>query len=74
MKAPCFTGEDLYFRLQNDGLTYGQVMFALKAFEQSGLVVNNHGIDVVKNAKKTVLEDTDILRELKGRKDSGRRN
>lgn len=73
-KAPCFTGEDLYFRLQNDGLTYGQVMFVLKAFEQSGLVVNSHGIDAVKNAKKTVLEDTDILRELKGRKNSGRRN
>ena len=49
-------------------------MFALKAFEQSGLVVNSHGIDAVKNAKKTVLEDTDILRELKGIKDSGTRN
>lgn len=68
--APCFSGEDLYFRLQGTGITYAQVMFALKAFEQAKLVEINNGIKAVKNAKKTVLEETDILRELKGRKDS----
>ncbi|WP_177917092.1 single-stranded-DNA-specific exonuclease RecJ [uncultured Eubacterium sp.] len=69
-KAPCFTGEDLYFRLQNYGLTYGQVMFALQAFVESGLVNADERIKATVSPNKVELEQTDILRELKGRMDS----
>ncbi len=58
--------DDLYFRLQ-DKLTYGQLMFSLKAFSQAGLIKIGKTIELVNSDKKVVLEDTPVLKSLKGR-------
>ena len=58
--------EDLYFRLQ-DNVTYGRLMFALKAFSQGGLINYKKGITLNTVKEKVNLEETPILKALKGR-------
>lgn len=58
--------ESLYFRLQND-ITYGKLMFALKAFSQGGLINYKKGITLNVVKEKVNLEETPILKALKGR-------
>lgn len=58
--------EDLYFRLQSD-ITYGKLMFALKAFSQGGLINYKKGITLNVVKEKVNLEETPILKALKGR-------
>lgn len=58
--------DDLYFRLQ-DLISYGQLMFALKAFNQAGLINIQEKITLNPPKNKVDLEQTDILRSLKGR-------
>ena len=58
--------EDLYFRLQ-DNVTYGKLMFALKAFSQGGLINYKKGITLNTVKEKVNLEETPILKALKGR-------
>lgn len=61
-----YTLDDLYFRLQ-DKMTYGQLMFAIKAFVQAGLVDMSNGINLNSVSGKVDLESTPILSTLKGR-------
>lgn len=56
--------DDLYFRLQ-DKATYGQLMFAIKAFTQAGLVDIYNGININSVSGKVDLEKTPILSKLK---------
>ena len=58
--------DDLYFRLQ-DKISYGKLMFALKAFNQAGLINIQKKITLNQPKGKVDLEKTDILRGLKGR-------
>ena len=61
-----YTYDDLYFRLQNR-ITYGQLMFALKAFEQAGLVKLNGKIELLTPQGKVNLEETKVLITLRER-------
>ncbi|MGN1421209.1 MAG: single-stranded-DNA-specific exonuclease RecJ [Eubacterium sp.] len=61
-----YTTEDLYFALEQR-VTYGQLCFALDAFEEAGLISRNNGITVNKVSGKTDLESTKVLKTLKGR-------
>lgn len=58
--------ENLYLRLQ-DNITYGKLMFALKAFSQGGLINYKRGITLNTVKEKVNLEETPILKALKGR-------
>lgn len=58
--------EDLYFRLQSN-VTYGKLMFALKAFSQGRLINYKKGITLNTVKEKVNLEETPILKALKGR-------
>ena len=58
--------ENLYLRLQ-DNMTYGKLMFALKAFSQGGLINYKKGITLNTVKEKVNLEETPILKALKGR-------
>lgn len=58
--------ENLYLRLQNN-MTYGKLMFALKAFSQGGLINYKKGITLNTVKEKVNLEETPILKALKGR-------
>lgn len=58
--------ENLYLRLQNN-MTYGKLMFALKAFSQGGLINYKKGITLNTVKEKVSLEETPILKALKGR-------
>lgn len=58
--------ENLYLRLQNN-MTYGKLMFALKAFSQGGLINYKKGITLNTVKEKVNLEETPILKVLKGR-------
>lgn len=58
--------ENLYLRLQ-DNITYGKLMFALKAFSQGGLINYKRGIILNTVKEKVNLEETPILKALKGR-------
>lgn len=64
-----YTASDLYFRLQNR-ITYGKLMFALKAFNQAGLINIQKKITLNQPKQKVDLESTDILKTLKGRIES----
>lgn len=59
-----YSSDDLYFRLQQK-VTYGQLQFALQAFEESGLITIKDTIflNTVKN--KVNLDETQALRTLK---------
>lgn len=61
-----FSRDDLYFRLQ-DKLTYGQLMHALKAFSQSGLINVEDKITLNRVNAKVDLEQTKIMAFLKER-------
>lgn len=58
--------EDLYFALEQS-VTYGQLCFALDAFEECGLVDCTNNIEMKKVSGKADLENTNILKTLKGR-------
>lgn len=58
--------DDLYFRLQND-VTYGQLLNAVKAFSQAGLIEYNGKISLNPNPGKVDLQSTTVLKTLKGR-------
>ncbi len=58
--------EELYFRLQGK-LTYGQLLFALAAFQQAGLVTLENGITLQQPSGKVDLEATKVLKTLKER-------
>lgn len=58
--------DDLYFRLQ-DKISYGALMFAIKAFVQSGLIDYNEKITLNHVNNKVNLQQTEILKSLKGR-------
>ena len=58
--------ENLYFRLQSN-VTYGKLMFVLKAFSQGGLINYKKGITLNTVKEKVNLEETPILKALKGR-------
>ena len=58
--------ENLYLRLQ-DNMTYGKLMLALKAFSQGGLINYKKGITLNTVKEKVNLEETPILKALKGR-------
>ena len=47
-------------------------MFAIKAFVQSGLIEYNDRITVNDINEKVNLEDTDVLKSLRGRLEIGR--
>lgn len=58
--------EAIYFRLQKD-ITYSQLKFALQAFEQAELINCNKEISLLPVSAKADLENTQILKSLKGR-------
>jgi len=60
-----YSFDDLYFSLK--GVTYGQLFFALDAFEQAGLIKRNGRISLCTVQGKADLENTNILKTLKGR-------
>lgn len=60
--------DSLYFSLS--GVTYGQMMFALKAFYESSLITYDNGsIKLKDTTNKVNLENTKIINHLKGRLD-----
>lgn len=61
-----YTTEDLYFALEQR-VTYGQLCFALDAFEEAGLISRNNAITINKVSGKTDLDSTNVLKTLKGR-------
>lgn len=58
--------DDLYFHLQKD-VTYGQLMFALEAFCEAGLIQRDSEIHINPINGKADLENTKVLKALKGR-------
>lgn len=61
-----YTAEDLYFALEQK-VTYGQLCYALDAFEEAGLISRNNCITINKVSGKTDLDSTNVLKILKGR-------
>lgn len=62
-----YTLEDLYFAIEQ-AVTYGQLCFAIKAFEEAGLViVSNTSIALTNYKGKADLEKTNVIKTLKGR-------
>lgn len=62
-----YSFDDLYFALRQQ-LTYGQLSFAIQAFEEAGLIANNeNGIVLNKIQGKAQLECTNVIKTLKGR-------
>lgn len=60
-----YSVEDLYFRLQND-ITYGQLMIALGAFSDAGLINISDKITLNPVSSKVNLEETNTIKALKG--------
>lgn len=58
--------DDLYFRLQS-GVTYGELMHAIKAFRQAGLITCGKTITLNTPDGKVNLENTKILTTLRER-------
>lgn len=58
--------DDLYFELQND-LTYAQLCYALDAFCEAGLITKTTRITLNQITGKANLEETNVLKALKGR-------
>lgn len=58
--------DDLYFSL-GQSITYGQLKFALEAFSQAGLITIGDEIKVNTVEGKTNLDNTEVLKSLKGR-------
>lgn len=62
--------DDLYFSLKN--VTYGQLKFAIKAFEESGLIsTENNKIKVLDVKSKVDLMNSPSMKSLKGRLNIG---
>ncbi|MBR2278943.1 MAG: single-stranded-DNA-specific exonuclease RecJ [Eubacterium sp.] len=61
-----YSVDDLYFRLQSE-VTYGQLLHALKAFSQAGLINYNGKYTINSNIGKVDLMSTPVLTTLKGR-------
>lgn len=61
-----FDLDELYFALQ-DRVTYAQMQFALQAFEEAGLIERKTGIRLLEVQVKADLENTAILKTVKGR-------
>ena len=61
-----YSKEDLYFALEQR-VTYGQLCFALDAFEECGLIDCTNNIELKKVSGKADLENTNTLKALKGR-------
>lgn len=61
-----YSFDNLYFELQSV-VTYGQLKYALIAFEQAGLISTDKGIIINNVNNKVNLEDTQILKSLRGR-------
>lgn len=61
-----YTLDDLYFRIQ-DKVTYGQLMIAIKAFSQAGLIDINERISLNLTNGRVNLEETKAISTLKGR-------
>ena len=61
-----YSFDNLYFELQSV-VTYAQLKYALVAFEQAGLVSMDKGIILNNVNNKVNLEDTQILKSLRGR-------
>ena len=61
-----YSVDDLYFRLQSE-VTYGQLLHALKAFSQAGLINYNGKYTINSNTGKVDLMSTPVLTTLKGR-------
>ncbi len=58
--------DDLYLKL--DGITYGQLFFAVSAFEDAGLLtINNQKITLYETQGKVDLMNTNTMKTLKGR-------
>lgn len=58
--------DDLYFKL--DGITFGQLYFALCAFEEAGLLeINDEKITLSQTQGKVDLMNTNTMKTLKGR-------
>ena len=57
--------DNLYFRLQ-DKVNYAQLMFSLKAFEESKLInISGNKITINQVSKKVNLDETDAIKALK---------
>ncbi len=65
-----YSVDELYCRLQNK-VSYGKLVFALKAFLQAGLLTINERITLLEPSRKVRLEDTEILTELRERLNIG---
>ncbi|MBE6720401.1 MAG: single-stranded-DNA-specific exonuclease RecJ [Ruminococcaceae bacterium] len=65
--------DDLYFRLQSKA-TYGQLVIAIKAFVQAGLIDYSGKITLKTNTGKVDLDSVPVLRTLKGKMLSEQRN
>ena len=61
-----YTVDDLYFELAPK-VTFGQLQYALAAFEEVGLISRKGSIKMIDVKTKTNLEDTNVLKVLKGR-------
>ncbi|MCR5207228.1 MAG: single-stranded-DNA-specific exonuclease RecJ [Eubacterium sp.] len=61
-----YTVDDLYFRLQKH-LTYGQLMLALGAFSEAGLIKKDKKISLLPVEGKVRLEDTKVLKSVRER-------
>lgn len=57
--------DELYFAL--NAVTYGQLKFALEAFEESGLIAYNNDITVCSVNAKVDLMNAPVMKTLKGR-------
>ena len=56
----------MYFELAPK-VTFGQLQYALAAFEEVGLISRKGSIKMIDVKTKTNLEDTNVLKVLKGR-------
>ena len=65
-----FGTDELYFRLQ-EKVNYSQLVFALSAFRQAGLISVNGEIKLLPNDKKVNLEETEIFKLLRERLNIG---
>lgn len=58
--------EDIYFQLS--GVTYGQLMFALDAFEECSLIkINGNRVEFLEVNSRVDLMNTEVIKTLKGR-------
>ncbi len=65
-----FSTDELYFRLQ-DRVNYSQLVFALSAFSQAGLISQDDGVKLLPADKKVNLENTKTLAYLRERLNLG---